>query len=283
MDLRRRFIFRGNAAAIGGRIVRPKDVIIESSTASSLTVSGGRSRSQSAAAKFGQWVSFGAASTSAEGLFDDVKQQIELSHGRVAEDALTMTTVVHADVTSLVVGDKPKLTVKRLHAALTSKSPAASGEPAIAVGNETAIEGAAIDGFGLVVTLAVPLFQRFDTQSKLLTAADDPQFVQKSGGHLLMKAAGRGKAAAPPTRLVQSYGTTYATIVRSIKWAGDPYPGATIEQHVVTVPDLGKIFFGEILITDQSRRLTMLRLELGSPIGGIIACAEAETNGIWSN
>ena len=285
MELRRRFIFRGNAAAIGGRIVRPRDVIIDSSTASSLTVAGGRSRSQSAAAKFGPWVSFGAASTSAEGLFDDVKQQIELSFGRVAEDALTMTTVVHADVTSLSVGDKPKLTIKHLHAALTSKSPAASGEPAIAVGSETAIEGAAIDDFGLVVTLAVPLFQRFDTQSKLLTAADDPQFVQKSGGHLLMKPAGRGrgKAAPPVTRLVQSYGTTYATIVRSIKWAGDPYPGATIDQHVVTVPDFGRIFFGEILITDQSRRLTMLRLELGSPIGGFLACAEAETNGIWSN
>jgi hypothetical protein len=283
MDLRRRFIFRGNAAAIGGRIVRPKDVVIDSSAASSLTVAGGRSQAQSAATRFGEWVSVGAASTSAEGLFDDVKQQIELSFGRVAEDALTMTTVVHADVTSLSVGDKPKLTIKHLHAALTSKSPTASGEPAIAVGSETTVEGASVGGFGLIVTLAVPLFQRYDTQAKLLTAADDPPFVQKSGGHLLMKPAGRGKAAPPPSRLLQSYGTTYATIVRSIKWAGDPYPGATIEQHVVTVPDFGKIFFGEILITDQSRRLTMLRLELGSPIGGFLACAEAEDNGSWSN
>ena len=283
MDLRRRFIFRGNAAAIGGRIVRPTDVVIDSSTASSLTVAGGRSKSQAGATRFGQWVSFGGATTSAEGLFDDVKQQIESSFGRVAEDALTMTTVAHADVTSLSVGDKPKLTIKRLHAALTSTSPAASGEPAIAVGNETAIEGVVIGGFGLVVTLAVPLLQRYDTRSKLLTAADDPQFVQKSGGHLLMKPAGRGKAAPPPSRLLQSYGTTYATIVRSIKWAGDPYPGATIEQHVVTVPDFGKMFFGELLITDQSRRLTMLRLELGSPIGGSLACAEVENNGSWSN
>jgi hypothetical protein len=31
-----------------------------------------------------------------------------------------------------------------------------------------------------------------------------------------------------------------------------------------------------------SRRLTMLRLELGSPVGGAVACAEVETNGIWS-
>jgi len=150
MELRRRFIFRGNAAAIGGRIVRPTDVVIDSSTASSLTVAGGRSRSKAGATRFGEFVSFGAASTSAEGLFDDVKQQIELSFGRVAEDALTMSTDVHTDVTSLSVGDKPKLTIKHLHAALNSKSPAASGEPAIAVGNETTIEGAAIDGFGLV-------------------------------------------------------------------------------------------------------------------------------------
>jgi hypothetical protein len=284
MDLRRRFVFRGNAAAIGGRIVRPTDVVIDSSTASSLTVAGGRSKSQTGAMKFGQWVSFGSAATSAEGLFDDVKQQIELSFGRVAEETLTMSTVAHADVAGLSVGDKPKLTIKRLHATLVSKSPAASGEPAIGVGNETTIEGVSIGGCALTVTLAVPLFQRFDTQSKLLTAADDPQFVQKSGGHLLMKPAGRGKGAAPPsTRLVQSYGTTYATIVRSIKWAGDPYPGATIDQHVVSVPDFGKIFFGELLITDQSRRLTMLRLELGSPIGGFLACAEVENNGSWSN
>ena len=282
MDLRRRFIFRGNAAAIGGRIVRPRDLVIDSSTASSLTVSGGRSRSQAAATKFGQWVSFGTAATSAEGLFDDVKQQIELSYGRVAEDALTMSTSVSADVTALSVGDKPKLTVKHLNGSLSSKSPGASGEPAIAVGSDTTIEGAAIDSYGLIVTLAIPLFQRFDTLSKLLTAADDPQFVQRSGGHLLMKPAGRGKAAPSPPRLLQTYGTTYATIVRSIKWAGDPYPGATIEQHVVTVPDFGKIFFGELLITDLSRRLTMLRLELGSPIGGVIACGEVETNGSWS-
>jgi hypothetical protein len=297
MELRRRFIFRGNAAAIGGRIVRPTDVVIDSSTASSLTVAGGRSRSRADATRFGEFVSFGTATTSAEGLFDDVKQQVELTFGRVAEDALTMTTVAHADLTTLSVGDAPKLTIKHLHGALVSKSPAASGEPAIGVGDETTIEGAAIGGFPLVVTLAVPLFQRFDTQSKLLAAADDPTFVKRSGGHLLMKPAVRGSkaAATAPTRLTQSYGTTYATIVASIKWGREPFPGATIDQHVVTVPNFGKIFFGELLITDQSRRLTMLRLELGRTsldkskaakgisLGGAVACAEVETNGSWSS
>lgn len=280
--LRRRFIFRGNAAAIGGRIVRPTDVVIDSSTASSLTVAGGRSKAQAGATTFGQWVRFGGATTSAEGLFDDVAQQIEVTYGQVAEDTLTMTTRVSANVATLSIGDKPKLTVKRLHASLSGKSPAGSGEPAIAIGSDTAIDGAAIDGFELVVTLATAMFQKLDTLSKLLTAADDPQFVKKSGRHLFMNAAVGGTPAPPTGRLLSAGGITYATIVKSIKWASDPYPGATIDQHVVTVPNLGKIFFGELLISDASRRLTMVRLEIGSPIGGAVACAEVETNGSWS-
>ena len=81
--------------------------------------------------------------------------------------------------------------------------------------------------------------------------------------------------------LVQSDGTIYASVVREIRWKGRPYPGATIDHHIVTVPNFGKIFFGEILIGAISRRLTMLRLSLGSPVGGSLAFDEVETNGGW--
>jgi hypothetical protein len=287
MELRRRFIFRGNAAAIGGRIVRPTDVVIDSGTASSLTVSGGRSRSRAATSRFGEWVGFAAATTSAEGVFDDVKQAIELTFHRVAEDTLTTSTRVSADVTGLSIGDRPKLIVKGLHAALSSKSPAGSGEPAIAVGSDTAIDGAAIEidgvAYGLSVELAVATFQQYDTRSKLLTAADDPQFVRDNGGCLFMRMPVAGAAAPPAGRLQVGSGTIYATIVKAIRWTGEPCPGAKIDQHAVLVPNFGTIFFGELLITSLSRRLTMLRVELGSPIGGFVACAEVETNGAWSN
>ena len=283
MDLRRRFVFRGNAAAIGGRLVRPVDLMIESSVASSLTVVGGRSRAQARDIRFGDLISFSTASTLAEGVFDDLKQQIELTHHRVAEDSLKTSTRVNADVAGLNVGKTPKLTVKHLHASLTAKSPAGSGEPAIAPGSDTTIDGAAVDGHGLVVELAIPLFQKYDTRAKLLTAADDPTFVRESGDYLFMKSPVGGKPAPPTGRLLHASGTTYATIVKSIKWAGEPYPGATIDHHVVTVPNFGKIFFGELLITDLSRRLTMLRLELGSPDGGAVAAAEVESNGTWSS
>src|SRR5262245_36883731 len=173
MELRRRFIFRGNAAAIGGRIVRPTDLILDAIATSSLTVVGGRSRQRAGAAKFGEWISFGEANTNAEGLFDDVQRQVEFTNGRVAEDYLTQTTRVGADVAGLVVGTRPRLTIKHLHASLLSKSPTGSGEPSIAVGADSVIEGVAVDGRGLAVELNLSLFQRLDTLSKVMTATDD--------------------------------------------------------------------------------------------------------------
>src|SRR5262245_51513497 len=282
MELRRRFIFRGNAAAIGGRIVRPSDLILDSIATSSLTVVGGRSRQRAGNAKFGDWISFTEANTFAEGLFDDVQRQIEFTNGKVPEDYLSTSTRVSADVVNLVVGNKPRLTIRRLHASLSSKSPTASGEPAIPVGGDTVIEGVVVDGHGLTVELNLALFQRYDTLSKLMTAADDPAFVKESGDHLFMRDTTPGIAAPPPARLRYSNDVVYATVVKSIKWTGEPIANARIDQHSVYVPDFGKIFFGELLLSSFSRRFTLLRLELGSELGGAVACSEVETNGIWS-
>jgi hypothetical protein len=74
----------------------------------------------------------------------------------------------------------------------------------------------------------------------------------------------------------------HGTIVKSIKWAGKPYPGATIDGHVVTVPEFGRIFFGEVAVAKMSRRLTMLRFEFGSPFGGDAAIGDVQDNGSWS-
>jgi hypothetical protein len=284
MDLRRRFVFRGNASVIGGRIVRPTDVVIDSSTASSLTVAGGRSQSRTIGRLFGDYVRHGAASTFAEGVFDDVKQQVELTYGRVSEDSLTTSTRVNADVRDLAIGARPRLTVRRLHAALNSRSPAASNEPPIGVGADTVVEGAAIDGKELVVRIDAFVFQKYDTYSRLMAAVDDPAFVKEYGDHFYMKDPVAGRPAPPQGYLSHCYGTTYATIVRSISWAvpTDPYPGAKISRNTVFVPDLGTIFFGELLISQFSRRLTMVRTELGSPVGGALAVAEVEDNGSWS-
>jgi hypothetical protein len=282
MELKRRFIFHGHAVAIGGRIVRPDDVMLDPKCASALAVTGGRSSSSLKATRFGKYVRFASAETLAEGVFDQMKQVVALTHKRIREDELTSTTTVRAEINGLVVGVDGLLTVKRLRGTLVSKSPAAAdAETGIKLGKDTAIDGVAVGEHKLIVELNNGLFQEFDTYSKLKRAAADSKFCEDHAGSLLTRAtavAGQPRGSG----LIEARGTCHGTIVRSIRWRGKPYPGATIDEHTVHVPDFGRIYFGEILIRNDSRRLTMMRLELGSAAGGSGAAGDVEDNGGWA-
>jgi hypothetical protein len=282
MDLQRRFVFTGHAAAFGGRIVRPVDVVLEAGGASALPVTGGRSRWESKRVRFGNFFRIGSASTFAEGVFDSVKQAVDVTNKRIKEETLTSTTTVSAEVRELLVGEhSPSLSVKRVRGTLIAKNPGASGEPPIRPGSDTLIEGVSIDGYKLTVELNTRLFQQQDTYSKVLVASGDPKFVRRQGRALLM-APPATRRAAVSSRLVQSDGTIYGSIVKSVTWANKPYPGAVIDQHTVKVPELGRIFFGELLIARSARRLTMIRLDLGSHTGGWGGIIDIGANGTWS-
>jgi hypothetical protein len=281
MELRRRYVFRGNAAAFGGRIVRPEDVVLEMPGASSLPVVGGRSVSKIPKTRFKDFVAFDSATTLAEGLFDDLRGVVALSNHTVREDSLKATTRVHAELKKLVVGRKRRLQAERLSAELRSQSPTGSGQPRIVVG-DVAVEGVKIDGFELKVELEQGVFQKYDTHAKLLVAADEADFARKYGHHLFMNTDFEGRLAPPAGRLVPTSDTIYATIVKKISWRGEPNPAARIEHHSVVVKDFGTIFFGELFITSASRRLTMVRLELGSDEGGSAGGPEVDMNGSWS-
>ena len=83
--------------------------------------------------------------------------------------------------------------------------------------------------------------------------------------------------SAPP-----SAGVIGAPIVMWLRWGGTPYPGAVIGGHTGRFRDLGLVFFGGLLITGTSRRLTLARLELGSIDGGYASAVDVDANGGWS-
>src|SRR6185436_8530186 len=171
---------------------------------------------------------------------------------------------------------------KRINGGFISKSAKAGGEPTIQLDADTIIEGAALGNFKLIIDLNLKLFQRYDTLSKLRTAADDPKFVRENGPSLFMKSAVSGRTTASPSgRFVESGGRIYGTIVQSIRWADKPYPGAVIDQNVITIPDCGEIYFGEIFISCLSRRLTMVRLDFCCPAPMRLMCSDGEDNGTW--
>jgi hypothetical protein len=284
IHLRRRFVFRGNAAAFGGRYVRPDDITFDTPAASSLPVVGGRSASsiEGAEAKrfserFKGHLSFEAASTLAEGSFDDRAQAIELTHSRVREQELAISTRVRAEIKTLTVGHEQRLRVGRMVAELRSKSPGDVGEPPIAVG-DIAIDDLTIDGFRLKIVLDSAVFNELDTQRKLLGRCAKADFAKKYGHQVFMRprTTGRGPTAV-------GRGHIHGTLVTKIGWDGNANPRATIVgNHVVVVKDFGKIFLGEILVSDGARRVTLLRLELGSNGGGQAGGPDVDTNGSYS-
>jgi hypothetical protein len=277
-------VFRGNAAAFGGRFVRPDDVTLETPAASSLPTVGGRSASTlegEAAKRFGErfkgHLSFEAASTLAEGSFDDRARAIELTHGRAREEELAVSTRVRAEIKRLTVGHEQRLRVGRMVAELRSKNPRDVGEPPIAVG-DIAIEDLTIDGFRLKIVLDSAVFNEFDTQSKLLGRAAKADFAKKYGRQVFMPARTTGRGRTGGRR-----GHIHGTLVTNIDWDGDANPRASIiGNHVIVVKDFGKIFLGEILVNDGARRVTLMRLELGSNGGGGAGGPDVDINGTYS-
>jgi hypothetical protein len=282
VKLKPHFLFHANAAAIGGRIAKPKDLPVDTPAASSLSGAGGRSTGRADKGSIGGVIQFGSASTLAEGLFDDLAKWAETLCGDACEDALTATTKVNSEVRDLAVNAKAVFTAKRVRGGFVAKSPKGSGEPSIALDRDTVFDGIALGGYKLIVELNTPLFQRFDTLSKLRAAADTPKFVKEHGAGLYMKASVTGRTTASPAgRFVESGGTIYGTIVKSLRWAGKPYPGAEIDDNVITIPDCGDIYFGEIYISALRRRLIMLRMDLCCPAPMRLMMADVEDNGTW--
>lgn len=284
MELTRRFVFKAWSSALSGLIYVPRTAPIEVDCGSSaLGVAGGRARSALRAQSFAGAVSLESATTLTEGVFDDERLAKAVVSHKARQEDLTSTTTAAADLAGLTVGNNqgPFFKAARVRAALISRSPDGSGEPRIVPARETSISGVSINGHGLAVTLNLRLFQVADTYSKLLTAAEDAKLVRTARRNLAMSVSLEGQPVPSRPRLVSAAGTIYTTIVREIRWTGRPFPGARIEEHTVVVPDFGRIFFGELLISSSERRLTMVRFELGSPLRGFVGGGDVGSNGSW--
>jgi len=279
MDLTRRFVFRGSASAVAGQIYRPKTIIVDVTGASALGVSGGRSQAQIPGRSFGDVIKFGSGYTLAEGLFDDPRQAAAVTDHKGRQSELTATTTVTGEAREISVGIKPVVTIKRVRGTLISRSArAGSGEPSIVPRRDTTIQGVLVAGHALTVNLNIGLFQKYDTLSKVRAAADDPKCMRGYGAQFASGATVEGQR---PDRgaLISRDGVIYATIVKELKWEGKPPGNARIDGHTVVVKDFGTVYFGELLIGKEERRLTMVRFELGSPVGGYCDFVDIGSNG----
>jgi hypothetical protein len=264
----RRYVFRGHASGVSAHIRRPEDQLLPVQGCSNLPVIGGYHETNLGPNQLGKWVSFDAVSTSARGDYRDPADGVATTTGAIAFDAAPIQTTVLADVRGLVI--LGRVNVARAAIGLVARSPEGNADPSIRLEGNL-LEGVQIDGFRLAITLAEDFYQLHDTREKLVKA--HAAGLAPEHQHLLVPLDG---SAPPAATFPEANGIVKCTIVRKIAWDGAPHPDASIHGHVVRVPGLGKIYFGELFATRQSRRLTMVRFQLGSNDGGEVAAAEGE-------
>jgi len=109
MELTRRFLFNGSAAAFGGHFVRPDNVVLASSGGSALSITGGRSVWRERDIKLGRSFRIRQAETFAEGLVDNLKDAIRVTRRQMPAESLTATTRVNARCQGVEVGGAPPL------------------------------------------------------------------------------------------------------------------------------------------------------------------------------
>jgi hypothetical protein len=279
-----RYIFRGNAVAVSGHIRRPKDMPIVSQAPAVVGVTGGVSRGDARDANFGDILRFASASSEVVADFQEPTTAVDFTHGNHAQNKLPTRTTVSTSVEGITMVNadartRRTLTVGKIAAQLVSEWPGSNRQTSVRI-PAVAINVLKLDEFELEVTFHNKLFSELDTRYKLARAYQGSDDFFKKFGHLFFFPAGKAARLNLLRKMPQAAGVTMCTIVESIHWKGAPNPNAEIRGNSVVYRDFGTMYLGELLVSDFERRLTMMRIQLGSPEGGDVCFVETQTNGV---
>jgi len=289
--IEKRFIFFGNAVAFAAHIRRPNDYQFKAAASSCLPVTGGLAEATSGPQSYHDVISFKSASSSAQGDFADTRRAVDFTHGNFGDNELSTLTLVDSRLSGLKIAvseDHPPNTagktvnflVDQLHARLESASDRRN--PTAFRGLEAIFQGVTVDGHELIVTTATEVCNNYETYDKLVSAYQDDSDFRKRYGSLFYptgnEKTGVG-AMLSKASIPNAGGIILGTVVTSLRWAKDPAPGTEIIGNRLKIDGVGSIFFGEIIVEHNARRLTLLRFQLGSPYGVDGAAVEVQSNG----
>jgi hypothetical protein len=167
-------------------------------------------------------------------------------------------TEVTAEIVGLSVVGKLRCDLVRMHM-LTSRT--GTCEPAVTtIGNR--IDGLRLGNVQAIVTI---------DEDPLANACDADRFC-----------AYHSTAGRP----ISKFGAYWkSTIVREIRLVGSEkdQQGMTVDGNVIVWKGFGRIILGEIHVKAHERRLSLVRLEMGSDAGGSGGAGEGQSNGETGN
>jgi hypothetical protein len=260
MNFQPRFLFRGNAFGVGGQVREPylRDFTVQAAT--SLPTVGGLSSSRASRTEWQGILSFDSARTQARGGIGGKDDQ---------------TTVVTSEVRGVDV--EGRLRVGRMTMGLRSFERRSEAEPVI-VPEFIEISGMSVDGCPVEVKLDAKPFIDGATRGRLHRRYKDPKWRKQYGGRFFRECQGENE-------LREFKGLLFATVVESVavhhdEDSCDRHRGKlVVKENSIVVPDFGTVYLGEIIISAYYRRLSAMRLELGSPVQGRMEFSGVESNG----
>jgi hypothetical protein len=277
----KRFIFNGAAVALAAHIRRPNDLFIRAVAPTTLPVTGGLAEVQASGQNFHEIISFESASSRTLGDFADIHSAAGFTNGNHGQNGLSTHTFVESSVDGLKI-DVPLDTgkgrrvfaVKQLHIRLESASDRRN--PVAFRSLETTFTEVSVDGVPLKVNTVADVFSQHETKAKLVQRYEKDGDFRKRYGNLFFPTGGpTGRNEIP-----NSKGMIYGTVVTGLEWQGKkPDKTDVIGTNRLKIEGLGTLYFGEIFIEENYRRVTLIRFQLGSSYGGDMSACEAQGNG----
>jgi hypothetical protein len=158
---------------------------------------------------------------------------------------------------------------------LTLRSTHGRGQPKIEFATPPQVDGLSLGGLPITLTLR----QEFMKLSKMQDLEDKFR-SNKTFFADTRDAFMRTDPDKPPAfgQKIPRMNNGYAvcSFVKSIQWGEQTIPG-----HVLSKVGFGTIYFGEMLVNDNNRRVTFARFELGSDDEGEGVLCEVDPNGDW--
>jgi hypothetical protein len=253
-----RYLFHGEALGLAAHIQQPTEYFLDSVASSVLPITGGRAKAQAGPGGIGV-ISYQSASTQACGGFVKPADAARSTQSDYRENYLSTQTSVQAVVSGLKL-DVPQehswfnlfgrssrtVLAERLEAGLESTSDRFSSN---AFKSLTAVfDGITVDGHALRVDTNTQLFTDNYTKKKLDDALGDERFRRTCSSQILNEWPD----------------LTLATVVSRLRWEDGAAPHTEIEGNRLKIQGLGSLYFGEIVIQEGFRRLTLIRFQLGS-------------------
>ena len=253
--LYRTYHYHANAHVLSAQFKRPVEHLIEVQAATSLPTIGGHGSSRVENFRFQEFVSFRKGYSHVSGSPQEV------------EGKTHFTTLVTAVAEGLNILDV--VTADRIVARFASSHTFDNQEPNFTlVGSK--FDNLQIAGCKTEVDLDIELFEKIPTFE-----AARKEFKNNRDFRKMAEDPFETGEKLPEQPV---HGVLLCSIVDQKKMK-TTCPGVERKGHCFMIPKFGKLFLGEILLQHCRRTLTMIRLELGSPVSGTGTVVQADSNG----